>query len=277
MVEKPETERVEETTTVDDKDEANSKGQPLMRSELDNLSIWESLRRYKVVTTIAMVAAFKINLNGGLVSNKGFIRQMTDPETSIIEGNRSIRTQGRSLYHLPRLCDRLKLTGWSWFVIGQLFASVALDRLNASDPYNFRTPIYTQGIMTATIATERSIAARDKQQGRWAVFQGRNLLRFIIAGWPKITQQFVGLSVFNSNVTYFYLLRLSRYLFDNRFAATGSISVVIAWFILPEVTRRTPAEIDELFEKKVKLRKFDKYVTDVQINAAGQEKGDGTA
>lgn len=32
----------------------------------------------------------------------------------------------------------------SWFVIGQLFASVALNRLNASDPYNFRTPIYTQ-------------------------------------------------------------------------------------------------------------------------------------
>jgi hypothetical protein len=30
------------------------------------------------------------------------------------------------------------------------------------------------------------------------------------------------------------------------FAATGSISVVIAWFILPEVTRRTPGEIDEL-------------------------------
>lgn len=63
MAEKPETERVEETTTVD-KDEANSKGQPLMRSELDNLSIWESLRRYKVVTTIAMVAAFSASLDG---------------------------------------------------------------------------------------------------------------------------------------------------------------------------------------------------------------------
>lgn len=32
----------------------------------------------------------------------------------------------------------------SWFVIGQLFASLALNRLNASDPYDFRTPIYTQ-------------------------------------------------------------------------------------------------------------------------------------
>lgn len=32
----------------------------------------------------------------------------------------------------------------SWFVVGQLFASVALNRLNASDPWDFRTPIYTQ-------------------------------------------------------------------------------------------------------------------------------------
>lgn len=30
------------------------------------------------------------------------------------------------------------------------------------------------------------------------------------------------------------------------FAAAGSIAVVIAWFILPEVARRTPAEIDEM-------------------------------
>jgi phage shock protein PspC (stress-responsive transcriptional regulator) len=30
------------------------------------------------------------------------------------------------------------------------------------------------------------------------------------------------------------------------FAGTGLVSVVIAWFILPEVARRTPAEIDEL-------------------------------
>lgn len=37
----------------------------------------------------------------------------------------------------------------------------------------------------------------------WAVFKGRNLLRFIIAGWPKITQQFIGLSVFNTYATYF--------------------------------------------------------------------------
>ena len=41
-----------------------------------------------------------------------------------------------TLWHLYRLTR--------WFVLGQLFASVALNRLSATDPYHFRTPIYTQ-------------------------------------------------------------------------------------------------------------------------------------
>lgn len=57
------------------------------------------------------------------------------------------------------------------------------------------------------------------------------------------------------------------------FAGTGAISVVIAWFILPEVTRRTPAEIDELFEKRINLRQFDKHVTEVQLQAEIQLHG----
>lgn len=32
----------------------------------------------------------------------------------------------------------------SWFVLGQLFASVALNRLHAKDPLDFRTAIYSQ-------------------------------------------------------------------------------------------------------------------------------------
>jgi SP family general alpha glucoside:H+ symporter-like MFS transporter len=57
--------------------------------------------------------------------------------------------------------------------------------------------------MTATIAMEQQQAEQNKELGMWAIFQGRNLLRFFIAGWPKITQQFVGLSVFNTYATYF--------------------------------------------------------------------------
>ncbi|KXT15642.1 hypothetical protein AC579_5841 [Pseudocercospora musae] len=52
------------------------------------------------------------------------------------------------------------------------------------------------------------------------------------------------------------------------FAGTGAVAVVISWFLMPEVARRTPAEIDEMFEKKVSLRKFHKYVTEVEVHAS---------
>lgn len=60
-----------------------------------------------------------------------------------------------------------------------------------------------QAVMTATIAEERLVAERNSEEGTWAVFQGRNRLRFFIAAWPKIAQQLVGLSVFNTYATYF--------------------------------------------------------------------------
>jgi SP family general alpha glucoside:H+ symporter-like MFS transporter len=71
------------------------------------------------------------------------------------------------------------------------------------------------------------------------------------------------------------------------FAATGIPSCVLGYFIVPETTRRTPAEIDErklalptdhsieadepfdnliVFEKKISLRKFKGYKTDVELN-----------
>lgn len=36
---------------------------------------------------------------------------------------------------------------FSWFVVGQLMAPVALQRLNVSHPYDFRVAIYTQWAM----------------------------------------------------------------------------------------------------------------------------------
>ncbi|KAJ5083309.1 hypothetical protein N7456_012736 [Penicillium angulare] len=334
-----------------------------------------------------------------------------------------------------------------WFVLGQIFASVALNRLNDTEPLDFRTPIYTQwamigstaiifllipespwwlvskgkldkaaiilrrfngkvagydvqeqiSVMDGTVAEERLLAERNAEIGKLAVFKGRNLIRFIIAAWPKITQQFVGLAVFNTYATYFFqyagnkdpflvtvilscvqllsmiltatltdqfgrrpltvypyavtvlsvlclgiigcfdytkpstsslliffaclatfsttgasaigyaypaevpqqrlraqtsgwALALSNgvaimfsfctpLMIDNGdvshwgvktgffFAGSGTVAVIVAWFILPEVTRRTPAEIDELFEKNVNVRKFKEYVTDVQLRA----------
>ncbi|THX54242.1 general substrate transporter [Aureobasidium pullulans] len=242
-------------------------------------------------------------------------------------------------------------------------------------------------LMMSTIASERAAAEQNSELGPWAVFQGKNLLRFIIAAWPKITQQLVGLTVFNTYATYFFqkagnkdpflvtlilscvqlismimtavstdklgrrpltvypyaitvlsLLSLGMVgcldyskpalsslliffaclatfsttgasaigyayaaeipqqrlrarttafalAFSNMvaimfsfttplmingdaqwgvktgffFAGTGAVAVVICWFILPEVACRTPAEIDEMFEKKINLRKFKQY------------------
>ncbi|PSK42897.1 High-affinity glucose transporter [Elsinoe australis] len=498
-----------------------------MRARDDDLSIWHSLQKHKLVVTIAMVAAFsasldgyQISLNGGIVSNKGFIRQMASPGTTIIAGKYisawgGIQSAGQTIgqvflqYATEGLGRKPALmilwmflagsifaesfaTHWShwlvaklfsgagvgmlqstmpvylseiaptqlrgmlinaysfWFIVGQLAGAIALNRLNASDPLDFRTPIYTQwamvgimliiflllpesswwlagkgridkaakilsmcnrdiegynvheviNVMVATIEEEQYTAKKNSQQGAMAVFQGRNFLRFIIASWPKVTQQFVGLSVFNTYSTYFFqyagnknpflvtviltsvqlgsmLLTVSltdsigrrpltvypygvtvlsllslgiigcfnytakststllvffaslatfsttgasaigyayaaeipqqrlraqtagwALAFSNLiaimfsfctplmingtakwgvktgffFAATGAISVVIAWFILPEVARRTPAEIDEMFEKRVNLRKFDKHVTNVQVQADHQHQ-----
>lgn len=84
----------------------------LTRTQADELSTWQSLRQNKLLALVAMAAAFsaslegyrkapspsyctigtdgvwcvEINLNGGLVSNKGFIRQMASPGTTIIKG-----------------------------------------------------------------------------------------------------------------------------------------------------------------------------------------------
>ncbi|GES58542.1 major facilitator superfamily domain, general substrate transporter [Aspergillus terreus] len=515
-------ETVEHAATAEDMPSASKGTAPLMRSGLDNLSVWQSVRLYKKVAIIAMFAAFsasldgyQINLNGGIVANKGFIRQFAAPGTTIIAGKYvsawgGIQSAGQTIgqillqYATEGFGRKIALyiiwitfcvsifiesfaTKWDhwlaaklfsgmgvgmlqatlplylseiaptqlrgffinaysfWFVVGQLFASVALNRLNASDPWDFRTPIYTQWamigvtavifllipetpwwlaskgkidqtanvlqrcngkvegydiqeqieIMTATIQEERQTARENAQEGPWSVFYGRNFIRFIIAAWPKITQQFVGLTVFNTFATYFFqyagnkdpflvtvilscvqlismiltatltdqfgrrpltvypygvtslsvlclgiigcfdytqpslsslliffaclatfsttgasaigyayaaeipqqrlraqtagwslaLSNLVAIMFNFCtplmingsahwgvrtgffFAATGTISTVIAWFILPEVARRTPGEIDEMFEKKVNLRKFDKYYTDAQRNS----------
>lgn len=85
----------------------------VMRSKVDDLSVWQCARQFKVLSLIAMAAAFsasldgyrefnpdtssrikpylttffaEINLNGGIVANKGFIRQMASAGTTVIAG-----------------------------------------------------------------------------------------------------------------------------------------------------------------------------------------------
>lgn len=60
--------------------------------------------------------------------------------------------------------------------------------------------------MAATIDMEAERAKAEKQEGLFAIFKGQNFVRFLIAAWPKITQQLVGLAVFNTYSTYFCTL-----------------------------------------------------------------------
>lgn len=80
---------------------------------------------------------------------------------------------------------------WAWLLLERIIYSLKCDANLMKE------------IMTATIQIERQTAELNSEVGMWAVFQGRNLVRFIISGWPKITQQFVGLTVFNTFAVYF--------------------------------------------------------------------------
>jgi hypothetical protein len=57
--------------------------------------------------------------------------------------------------------------------------------------------------MVATIEEENRVVQANKSYGLLSIFKGTNGWRLLIALWPKLMQQFVGLSVFNSYSTYF--------------------------------------------------------------------------
>lgn len=108
-------------------------GELLMRSREDDLSVWQCVVRFKKVSLIAMLASFsaaldgyrensypaflklhmlisilEINLNGGIVSNKGFIQQMASPGTTIIAGKYvsawgGIQSAGQTVGQIVRL------------------------------------------------------------------------------------------------------------------------------------------------------------------------------
>lgn len=58
-------------------------------------------------------------------------------------------------------------------------------------------------VMKNTVAEQRRRSSYEGSIPMTAIFQGLNLKRLVIALWPKLTQQFVGLSVFNSYAAYF--------------------------------------------------------------------------
>lgn len=60
-----ECENVQHYMTSEEMEGAISKGEvPVMRSKLDDLTVWQSVTRYKLVALVAMAAAFSASLDG---------------------------------------------------------------------------------------------------------------------------------------------------------------------------------------------------------------------
>jgi SP family general alpha glucoside:H+ symporter-like MFS transporter len=58
-------ENIGQSATVEEMHQTTSRGGvPLMRSQEDDLSVWQTVRRYKLVGIIAMSAAFSASLDG---------------------------------------------------------------------------------------------------------------------------------------------------------------------------------------------------------------------
>jgi hypothetical protein len=59
-------------------------------------------------------------------------------------------------------------------------------------------------------------------------------------------------------------------------SGTGLPFAIGAWFLMPEVSRRSPAELDELFENKVRPWSFKKTVTSIEKEGRQSHGMDGT-
>jgi len=56
------------------------------------------------------------------------------------------------------------------------------------------------------------------------------------------------------------------------YVITGFISLVLCYFFVPEIARRSNRELDEMFEANVPARHFKKYVTESQKQAEEVEQ-----
>lgn len=80
-------------------------------------------------------------------------------------------------------------------------ARALLQRLKSNVPgYDVDTEL---AVLQNTIEEQRARANVVGKMPLRMIFQGLNLKRLVIALWPKLTQQAVGLSVFNNYSTYF--------------------------------------------------------------------------
>jgi SP family general alpha glucoside:H+ symporter-like MFS transporter len=78
-------------------------------------------------------------------------------------------------------------------------------------------------IIEATIEDQRAFDKLSKAEGSFAMLKGLNLKRFLIGSFPKVLQQFVGLSIFSSYSSYFFQLAGNKDPFMGEFDITGYV------------------------------------------------------
>jgi MFS family permease len=95
-------------------------------------------------------------------------------------------------------------------------------------------------VMQETIAEERRMNEVYKAQGLFAIFKGLNLKRFLIGSWPKVLQQFVGMSVFSNYSTYFFQLAGNQnpFLATIYLTAVSLLSTVLDALLVDRIGRR---------------------------------------
>ncbi|KAG7527584.1 hypothetical protein FFLO_06790 [Filobasidium floriforme] len=123
------------------------------------------------------------------------------------------------------------------------------------------TCIWTLGLQTAATAAYGYLAETSTQS-----------LREYTAGWAYACSTIFGATW---GILIPYMVNEAEWNWNLKtgffFFGVGSFFAVGAWFVLPETSKRTSAELDELFARKIKPWRFHKTKTAIQL-AAEEEK-----
>ncbi|WWC60692.1 uncharacterized protein I303_103268 [Kwoniella dejecticola CBS 10117] len=95
-------------------------------------------------------------------------------------------------------------------------------------------------IIAATIEKQREWDREAAAEGTLAIFKGLNGKRFLIGSWPKVLQQFIGLSIFSSYSAYFFSLAGNKNPFNVTviLGCVSLLSVILDATLVDKIGRR---------------------------------------
>ncbi|WRT64411.1 uncharacterized protein IL334_001343 [Kwoniella shivajii] len=109
---------------------------------------------------------------------------------------------------------------------------------------------------------------------------GSSRLRAVTAGVSAAGGVCIG-TLFSTTVPYMLNANYANWGLKSCFffAGISAPMCIAAFFVMPDTSKRTPAELDEMFEKKIKPWRFRSYVTDAQkaLNAERERTGETDA